>query len=410
MLRRGYITVILFVFITTIGYTQLTSSPYSIFAAGQMESSGFGVVSSMGGTGIAMSSDASLNAINPASYMALDSTTFLFEVGLFGKYSTFQSKNKTINKTDGNLKYLALGFRINKWWAASAGLLPYSAVSYSIDASGNIDGLQIRYPKVYSGSGGINRMYFGSSFKPVKNLSLGINASYLFGTIVQSESAPANYYFDAWSIDKTRYLHDLYLDYGLQYTIRHKDMNYRLGVILGTKKKLNTRDKFDVSYLGDTVNLDNSFDNLYIPAKYGFGLAVEKANRYRIGVDYENNQWSSIKLSNSLAATRNSERFSAGIEFTPTNKGMDPGLRNLQYRLGANYTKSYLVVDNVPINSMSVTFGIGMPLRRDLSKINISLEYGQNGTTRNDLIFESYWLLHLNVSLHDTWFRRARFD
>jgi len=48
--------------------------------------------------------------------------------------------------------------------------------------------------------------------------------------------------------------------------------------------------------------------------------------------------------------------------------------------------KSYLVIDNTPIDYRAVTIGAGLPLKGILSVINISVELGQNGTTKTDFL------------------------
>ena len=47
-----------------------------------------------------------------------------------------------------------------------------------------------------------------------------------------------------------------------------------------------------------------------------------------------------------------------------------------------------MIIDNIPINYGAVTFGAGIPDERYLSVINLSLELGQNGTTKRDLFRE----------------------
>jgi hypothetical protein len=42
--------------------------------------------------------------------------------------------------------------------------------------------------------------------------------------------------------------------------------------------------------------------------------------------------------------------------------------------------------------------------------INIALEAGQNGTTAKGLIKENYYILHINLSLHDIWFLKPKYD
>src|SRR5512137_2724499 len=96
---------------------QMTSSPYTIFGAGQAEDNGFGVSKAMGSTGIGLKSVNSLNNVNPASYGGIDSLSFLFEVGLFASYTRSESRNEIQHQFDGNMRYLALGCRITPWWA-----------------------------------------------------------------------------------------------------------------------------------------------------------------------------------------------------------------------------------------------------------------------------------------------------
>jgi len=80
------------------------------------------------------------------------------------------------------------------------------------------------------------------------------------------------------------------------------------------------------------------------------------------------------------------------------------------YRFGGEYRESYLVIDNTPIDYRAVTIGAGLPLKGILSVINISVELGQNGTTKNGLFKESFITLHLDMSLRDLWFMKQRYN
>src|SRR4030042_310351 len=160
---------------------QGTSSPYSIFGAGQVENSGFGVGKAMGSTGIALKSFNSLNNINPASYGGIDSLSFLFEVGMFAGYTRSESRKEIQHQFDGNMRYLALGCRVTRWWASSLGIVPFSSGGYRVTSKGNMEGELTPYTKTYTGEGGLNQFYFSNAFSPIKSLSLGVNASYVFG-------------------------------------------------------------------------------------------------------------------------------------------------------------------------------------------------------------------------------------
>lgn len=389
---------------------QMTSSPYSIFGAGQIEDNGFGVSKAMGGTGIGLSSMYSLNNANPASYAGIDTLTFLFEVGAFGKYTHYKTSNTTQDLFDGNLRYLAMGFRITNWWSASLGIVPYSTVGYKIESPGNVEGDISSFVKTYAGSGGIDQFYLSNSFRIFKDLSLGINTSYVFGSISQNESLSAGGSFEGYDIGKISYIHSLYLDYGLQYSIHFGKWKGTLGLIYGNKKNLNTTTDFYLAYNNDTVDLKGESDDFVIPAKYGIGIGIEKGKFLRIAFDYERRDWSVSNFSNPLIDTRNSERFSAGIEYIPFKSYRDPFYKRLGYRLGAFYDKPYLLIDGEPINSRAVSFGVGIPVKNALSMINLSFEWGMNGTLNKGLIQENYFLFNLNLSLRDLWFQKPKYD
>ena len=58
------------------------SSPYSKFGYGLLNDNATSAQSQMGGVGYAMNSGRQINVMNPASYAAIDSLTFLFDMGV----------------------------------------------------------------------------------------------------------------------------------------------------------------------------------------------------------------------------------------------------------------------------------------------------------------------------------------
>ncbi len=391
---------------------QMTSSPYSMFGAGQVENSGFGTNRGMGGTGYAFLTGTSLNNTNPASYSGIDSLMFLFEVGIFSKLTSYHSKSVTNTKLDGNIEYLAVGFRLFPFWSLSTGITPFSSVGYKINSSDVIEGDLTIYNKVYEGNGGISNFYLGNSIKINRNLSLGVNFSYIFGTLIQSETGDAKDEFAGYYLENNISVHSWYINYGLQYAIERNGWKYSLGLIFGDSKRLQTSGEAIFNYLGDTstVSLESEEINFRLPRKYGLGIGVTYQYKFRAGFDYERKDWSSIKFSNPLLITRNSDRVSIGLEYYPKRKLRDKGFKNIYYRLGAYYRKSYLKIDQTPINSKGITCGLGIPLKNNLSHMNLSFEYGTNGTTANGLIREDYWLLHFNISMRSVWFQKSKYD
>ena len=82
------------------------------------------------------------------------------------------------------------------------------------------------------------------------------------------------------------------------------------------------------------------------------------------------------------------------------------------YRAGIRFEKSGLVINDESIKEFGISFGIGLPVgeSRLLSNANIGFEYGQRGTTKNNLIQEDFLNVQLSLSLNDRWFQKRKFQ
>lgn len=137
-------------------------------------------------------------------------------------------------------------------------------------------------------------------------------------------------------------------------------------------------------------------------------MAVNKGF-FSAGADYEWSNWQNVGFTNINLETRNSSRYSFGVEFPSLGIRKGSG-RMFLYRFGAEYRESYMIIKNIPINYRAITFGAGIPLKGVLSVINASLELGQNGTIKKDLFRENFVTLNLDLSLRDLWFRKREYD
>ncbi len=384
--------------------SQTTSSPYSIFGLGYLEGNSIGPFKAMGGTGIAFLSGQSINIMNPASYSGLDSLMSIFEVGVFGKYTVFSTSRENQSLVNVNLKYMVMGFRITPWLATSFGFSPYSSIGYNITTNAPIEGTNLEYKETFAGEGGVNQVYVGGSVKLLKNLSLGFNAAYLFGNITRSESSAEFTYF----LEDATYVSNFDFNYGLNYQLKIKDWKYNLGLIYGSSKKLKTQNVTTIQTETETETLRSRNYKYNIPQNIGAGFAVNKGF-FSAGIDYEWSNWNDVEFTNNYLQTRNSNRYSFGVEFPSPGLSKGTG-KMIFYRFGGEYRQSYLVIDNTPIDYRAVTIGAGIPLKGFLSIINISLELGQNGTSKNGLFKESFITLHLDMSLKNWWFMKKKYN
>jgi hypothetical protein len=328
----------------------------------------------------------------------------IFEVGVFGKYTIFSTSRENQSLVNANLKYMVMGFRITPWLATSFGFSPYSSIGYNITTNAPIEGTSLEYTETFSGEGGINQVYLGGSVKILKNLSLGFNAAYLFGNITRSESSAEFTYY----LDDATYVSNFDFNYGLNYQLKVKKWKYNLGLIYGNSKKLRTENITTIQTATETETLRSRKYKYSIPQNIGAGFALTKGF-FSAGIDYEWSSWKDVEFTNNYLQTRNSNRYSFGVEFPL--QGLNKGTGKMVfYRFGGEYRQSYLVIDDTPIDYRAVTIGAGIPLKGFLSIINVSLELGQNGTSKNGLFKENFVTLHLDMSLKNLWFMKRKYD
>jgi len=384
--------------------SQITTSPYSIFGLGYLESNCRGPYNAMGGTSLAFLSGRSINSMNPASYSGIDSLLSIFEIGVFGKYTIYSTKQENQSLLNANLKYMVMGFRLTPWLATSFGFSPYSSVGYTINTTSPVEGTNLEYPKTFSGEGGVNQVYLGGSANLVKNLSLGFNAAYLFGNITHKESSTVFNY----TLEDATYISNFNVDYGLNYQLDIKKWKYNIGLTYGSSKKLKTKNITTIGTDYVTEVLKSRKYKYSIPQKIGAGFAMSKGF-FRAGADYEWSNWEVAEFTNSYLRTRNSSRYSFGVEFP--SLGLNKGTSKMVfYRFGAEFRESYMIIDNIPINYGAITFGAGIPLKGVVSVLNASVELGQNGTTKKDLFRERFITINLDLSLRDLWFMKRRYN
>ncbi|HOU17881.1 MAG TPA: hypothetical protein PLV30_07535 [Candidatus Marinimicrobia bacterium] len=386
---------------------QVKNSIYSMYGIGQVIENNYGINRAMGGTGIAFQSGNSINTINPASYLGVSPNSFTIEMGIYGIYNHASDGNITQTTGDINISYFLADLYINNWWAISFGILPVSSVDYQINSSDQVNGELTTYEKTYSGNGGISQGYIGQSFKLTKRLTVGFNAAYYLGNLTQTEIGGGENSYTEYELENKKTINGLHFNYGLQYSIEKADELYTLGLIYGSNKTLNTINDLSFTNTDTTISLEqNNQINIRIPRNFGLGISMKKGSNFRIGLDYQWKNWAQSNFNPSIFETKNSNRLSVGMEYSPNTRESKP-FGQISYRLGANYQNSYLAVNNVRINSFGVNWGIGFPMKRNNS-LNFTIEYGEEGTLKKGLIKYSYWAFYLHFSLHEFWSNQKR--
>lgn len=389
-----------------------TNSPYTRYGYGQLEDDCFSRSQAMGGTSIGLRTKNTINSTNPASYSSIDSTSFIFEMGVSGLLSNFRSNNTQNTSFTGNLDYIALQSPITKWMGLSAGLIPYSYVGYNYNYT---DSLKIPmeeeynvYDKTYYGTGGISQVYLGLSVDIADHLALGVNGYYMFGNINhykavsynQSELTTTNTIMKA-----NLYIRSFNARFGLQYheTIGDKH-KLNIGAIYEFRSGMNG--KFEQTTTGTDTLIVNSSELFEMPSLYGGGIMYTYDDRLMIGADFIYQEYSKALYYGKRDTLANRMKISLGAEYTHDPRGRRY-IDRMAWRIGANYNNSYAKINEYQTSNFSITCGVGLPLRTSKTIINVNFEYGNVGGMKA-ILKENYFKFGLNFSLNEMWFVKAK--
>ncbi|MEJ2594790.1 MAG: hypothetical protein P8100_06610 [bacterium] len=204
---------------------QKINSPYSRYGVGRLSGENVNAaIKAMGGISIGFARPELINPTNPASYATFDSTSFLFQVGIFGNLTTHKTLYQSESSNFATLNYILIGFPVTKWWSSSLGIMPFSKIGYDVRVLIPVEDFSNVYNEIY-GDCGLNRFYWGNGFNLTKNLRLGVDATFLFGEATRSSrvSFPDSVLIQQTRADSKTRGSDFIFDYGLQYDIHLKD-------------------------------------------------------------------------------------------------------------------------------------------------------------------------------------------
>jgi hypothetical protein len=394
--------------------------PYSFYGIGELQD--FNLISSqsLGGLGNAWNDRFSISPSNPASYSNLEFSTF--DIGMKGKLQQLQQDKISEWTNYFSFAYAVFGFPVSKKhnWGLSFGILPISRVGYKNSFTFDMD--TVTASESIEKQGGFNKVYLGSSFSLFDHLNIGVNLAYLFGNTTLDHSL--EFPNDRRFLDIKKSLFKSYngigFDIGLQYQNKLKNnLHYTLGASVSLPANLNTyQENIIYSYkntssyitLKDTLeSLNSDVNNLSIPLTIGIGGILDKPNKWRAGFDFKYEKWSDFVPENKNFALSDQISFALGGEIVPEFDKLEY-LKRISYRGGIRYTNSFLKIDGEQYRKISGIVGVGLPISRNLSNINIAVEVGTMGKSSPTLIKETFINIFIGFRLNDIWFIKPKYD
>lgn len=415
MLKNKLSSVVAFLLLTTIfafGQGNNTNSPYTRFGFGSISDNTSGEQRAMGGVSLGVRSQSSVNSVNPASYTAVDSLSFMFDVGASALFSRFSDNSGKKSTFTANLEYITMQFPIGKFMGFSAGLLPYSFSGYDFfnteytipDLSNPTDTLTVG--RSYAGNGDISQVYGGLSVELFNHVSLGVNAYYMFGSSTNSRYITFSDNSQSAIQNNKIKVNDFRFRYGAQfYKTFDKKHDFVLGLIFEPKKHLNaTYTQITSSVFSDTITSgDNDFD---LPLTFGGGLYYTYDNRLSLGLDYSMQNWKSAEFMGETDTLTNRSKIALGGEYIPNPMGRR-FYERIRYRAGVNISDSYYKIDGKTLpKNIGVSVGFGIPLPGAKTLLNTTFEYGKVGGS--GLMREDYMRITFNATINEYWFFKRK--
>lgn len=394
-----------------------TSSPYSFYGLGEQRFKGTVETRSMAGVSVFPDS-IHMNLQNPAFYPYLKLTG----LSLGGSYNTTKLKTDSEDSKARRttFDYLAIAIPMGKF-GAGFGLMPYTSVGYKIQTIVyDTDPAQLRQ---YQGTGGLNKAFMGAGYQITKQLSVGAEFGYYFGSIETSSIASIqDVQYGTRELNESK-ANGPGLNIGLAYASKvGKKLQFSAGLTYSPQTKLsfdNERKIATVQFLntGTRVVEENEIDvadtSVKMPAKFSLGAGIGEPRKWMVGANVIFSQ--SKDTGNRFADIGNSEykngsKFSVGGFFIPNYASFSDYWKRVTYRAGLVYEDTGLVLNDKNIKDAGLTLGLGLPLGGTFSNINFGFEYGKRGTRDAGLIEENYVNFTIGLSFNDRWFVKRKYD
>lgn len=349
--------------------------------------------------------------------------------------SYFNVLDNDISQSSGTgfFNYFLYSFPISHKNTVSVGINRFSSVNFRSTVEDTIAGTGEPVQYFDQGNGGLYQFYLADGYDISRNLSAGLQLSYIFGNLErESFTQFEDEVFRTGSVLSTSYS-GLQVKPALFYQmdISKRDTN---GVLLSARK-LNFSigaDFYPVMYqdldrslqeqnilgniVSDTLIADED-QNIVFPPTFRAGLGLESPEKYSLGLDLEYTAWSAYTGYRGVEFT-NTFSVSAGGEYwlQPNQKRRRPW----PLRAGVRFSKMLYILNNSEIYERAFSIGTSIPVSKaydgkvykniPFNKLNISIEAGQRGTTENGFLKEQFIRAFLGIIINDVWFETRKID
>lgn len=424
MLRKLALGVLCTFVVFSEGFGQNSASTYSALGIGEFNYGGQVQNQGMGGLGISFGTGWGANVVNPA--LSTRNTIFNFQASLNYKRIAVSNETESSTVDGGGLSYLALSFPVKTGKLTTGlGLGQISSINYRLKVDSPVNNSDLSASNYLEGDGGISEAYLNFGYLVTKNLSIGVQGSYLFGSSIRSNQLlifdpngvevgrPSEYY-------ERMTVSDVALKLGAHYFLKASEKsNLHFGAIYQNFGNVNGTAFAKLAPIGQASSLktdgyliaNNDRGAIYIPERLGFGMSYEKINKFVIGLEGQYQDFSNYRnFFGENLSLQSAQKVGLGFQVVPDFMDFDNLFNRATYRMGLEWLRTPYFINQTTINDIGINFGTSIPVNQ-LSLVNFAIKVGRKGALNNGLIREGYVNFTFGLSLNDnSWFYKRVFE
>jgi hypothetical protein len=262
-----------------------------------------------------------------------------------------------------------------------------------------------RATQTIQSKGTLSEVQFIAAYSPIPDFSLGFFAYYILGKI--RDNTTINYLDVAYSnisVSNEYHFYGKGPSFGVSGFLR---LTPRLTI--GARAKIPT--KMTVYTKQESITSENivkEFQEVTFPLNLTVGLAWQPFERFVIGGDIDYIDWKTGYLFDGLPLTymNNNFRIGAGVEIKPTRRRLASYTNRMNYRAGVFYGQLNFLANGKPVNEYGFTLGLGLPISRGGSRMDVAFQAGKRGDIVINGLSEMFFRLNFSVSASELWFVR----
>jgi len=400
----------------------LGNSPYTVLGVGESYSDAFGSNLGMGEAGVSVGNGFHINNLNPALWVRNRFT--MYEFGAISQYKQISSQTASQRDFGANIGYLALSLPAAPKWSIGMSLKPYSFVDFESRTNGKVPETIYNTYYYYSGKGAINKVSLTNAVELGKYISVGLEASYLFGNVRRASESQL-LIGDGRDYLVSRAERNSYTDFAFRAGTavkiplkKNNKLNLNLGGTYSFGTDLNARQttSFESSLNSYPVGISDTLSNntkggIRLPSQYRFGASLEWPYKLTIAVDYERQNWSEYRsFANSNDGLTDAGRIHAGLEYIPKFSLSAPYFQKVEYRIGITHGQMPYSPPGQKLNDTNLSLGASFPFGLGGNSLTLTLIGGERGAISSESIKERYGRAVLGITFADRWFQKQKID